>query len=49
MLTRAVIRIYCKCGQQLSNQEIYLFDILDRMCQDCYDNFLEITSEFGEY
>jgi len=45
MFTRATLKIYCKCGKELSDQEVYLFDILDGMCQDCYDYLLDSTYE----
>lgn len=36
-LDRGLSVICCPCGKQLSNQETYMFDINEGLCQDCFD------------
>lgn len=49
MFSRMTIMcIYCRCGKQLTDQEMYLFDILDGLCKECFDSAMEAAYEDEE-
>jgi hypothetical protein len=45
MITRKILEMRCPCGKMLSDQEMYLLDLLEGMCQECYDNSMDAAYE----
>lgn len=46
MFTRAKITcIYCKCGKQLSENELSWFELYEGLCEKCFESAMEAAYE----